>query len=514
MKRYVNLLVILLFILPLTLSGCGQNEKSSQSSNDQSSSAENSSTQSSITQNSCIQNSSAQDSNTQNSTSLNTPAVTPAEQNGPDDQQEQEATKTPEDKIINVWSYTHELTGIIEKFKELHPNFGYEIKLTDLSNSDISMQTLLDKALAAGGTDMPDIYAVESAYTVKYTKGEASKYAAAYIDLGIDIDKLLREASVAKYVVDLGTNPEGKVVGLGYQSTSGAFVYRRSIAKKVWGTDDPSKIKAIVGPGWDKFLIAAAGLKAKGYRICSSADDIWQVLNMNADQAWVVDGKLFIDPKREAFLDLAMELKEKGYINNTRSWTDAWYKDMNNEGGKKVFGYFGPSWFINYVMVSNSGGKTAGEGTYGDWAICDSPVSFYWGGTWILANKDTREKDGVAEILKWITLDTSETGLQYLWANGKLGYGAKDTVISAAVMKVSDGKNDFLGGQNQFDAFISAGNNTYCRNATKYDERISFYWIEQAHEYMDGKKSREQAIADFKKSATEYIDNVLKGYGS
>ena len=90
-----------------------------------------------------------------------------------------------------------------------------------------------------------------------------------YKDLGIDVDKLLKEAEIAPYTVDIGTNPDGELVGLGYQATGGAFIYRRSIAKDVWGTDDPAVIKDKIGPGWDKFFEAAAELKAKGlwYRI-------------------------------------------------------------------------------------------------------------------------------------------------------------------------------------------------------------------------------------------------------
>ena len=482
MKRFVSLLLILLFILSSALSGCDQDEKS-----------------------------------VQNSSSQNNPTVTPDDRKdpnddrkAPDDRKELKVTKAPDEKIINVLSYDDELPIAIEKFKELHPDFGYKIKVTDTSLVCSSHEVILDQALAAGNPDVPDIYSVESPYAVKYTQGEACQYAAAYKDLGIDVDNLLKAASIAKYSIDLGTNPEGELVSLCYLSTTGAFIYRRSIAKKVWGTDDPSAIKEIAGPGWDKFFEAAADLKKKGYVICSSADDIWQATARSADQAWVVGGKLVIDPKHEEFMDLAKKLRKKGYVNNTREWTDEWYNDMKDGGRKKAFGFFGPTWFLNYRLLPNCGGKTIGKGTYGDWAVCESPTSFYWGGTWVLANKDSKVKDGVGEIIKWITLDTSETGFQYLRANGKLGSGVKDAVPSAVVMRMSDAKIDFLGGQNLFDAFISAGDDTNGKNATKYDDTIDFYWLNQVHEYTDGKKSREKAIADFKKQVADNLDVIVE----
>lgn len=48
------------------------------------------------------------------------------------------------------------------------------------------------------------------------------------------------------------------------------FVYRLSVAKAVWGTDDPDFIKAKIGGGtgsWENYLSAAEELKKKGYAI-------------------------------------------------------------------------------------------------------------------------------------------------------------------------------------------------------------------------------------------------------
>ena len=82
-----------------------------------------------------------------------------------------------------------------------------------------------------------------------------------YEDLGIDVDNEIEAADIAQYSVDIGTNTDGQVDGLGYQATGGCFIYRRSIAKDVFGTDDPAEVSAIIGAGtgtWDKFLEAAA----------------------------------------------------------------------------------------------------------------------------------------------------------------------------------------------------------------------------------------------------------------
>jgi len=319
----------------------------------------------------------------------------------------------------------------------------------------------------------------------------------------------VKSAEIAPYSVEIGTRPsDGKVVALGYQATGGAFIYRRSIAKDVWGTDDPATIKTKIGGGsgsWDQFWVAAEELKAKGYGIISGDGDLWHAVENSSPKGWVVDGKLNIDPKREEFIDLSKKLKDNGYHNDTQDWQDAWFADMKGEGEKGILGFFGPAWLINYTIAPNCGGEAVGQGTYGDWAICESPIGFFWGGTWILANKDTQKKEAVANIIEWITLDDSETGLQYMWANGTFNGegGTKDCVASGTVMAKSNGTLDFLGGQDMFEVFVPANAFANGKNLTPYDETINSKWRDEVRNYTAGNKDRATALADFKTKVAE-----------
>ena len=416
--------------------------------------------------------------------------------------------------VINVMSFTDEVPKMIDRYLELHPDFAdkYEIKTTIIATTEGLYQPALDQALAGGGADAPDIYCAEAAFILKYSQGDASQFAATYEDLGIDVDAEIEASQIAPYSVEIGTRPsDGKVVALGYQATGGAFIYRRSIAKDVWGTDDPAVVGEKIGAGtqsWDKFFEAAEELKAKGYGIVSGDGDIWHAIENSSDAGWIVDGVLTIDPKREAFLDLSKKLKDNDYHNDTQDWTEAWYADMQGVGTKPVLGFYGPAWLINYVMAGNSGGTKPGEGTYGDWAVCPSNVGFFWGGTWLLANKDTKNADAVAEIIKWITLDSSEDGLQYGWANGTWSgeQGTKDTVASGTVMAKSNGELDFLGGQNMFEAFVPANEYANGSNLTQYDETINNYWRDVVRQYTAGELSREDAITAFKTNVADNLD--------
>lgn len=408
-----------------------------------------------------------------------------------------------EDKTtINLWSFTDEIIGMFNKYLELHPEVAEKVELnTTMNNNDgDAYVNAIDLALADGTVD---IYGAEAAYVFKYAQGDASEYAASYEELGIDVEKAIADAEIAPYTVEIGTRPaDGKVVALGYQATGGAFIYRRSIAQAVWGSDDPAVVAEKIGAGsgnWDAFFAAAEEVKNAGYKMVSGKGDVWNVLEKAAETGWVVDGKLNIDPVRESYLDIAKQLKDNDYMNDTSAWGEAWFADMTKSGN--VLGFYGPAWLVNYTLGPNSG--EGDNSSAGDWAVCAPNVGFFWGGTWLLAGKGAIADPVKAEIVKgfieWVTLDTSDEGLQYLWANGLMNEnGTKDTVASGVVMAKSNGETAFLGGQNMFDEFIPANAYASGKSMTQYDSTINGSWDAAVGQYASGELSREEAIEEFK----------------
>ena len=402
-------------------------------------------------------------------------------------------------EIINLWTYSTDLPAIVSKYIEYHPEFGekYTVYCTQYETYEGEYQIQLDQALVAGGDRAPDIYVVESDFAAKYTRGDMSVFAARYKDLGIDVDLMVPDAEIAQYIVDVGTR-DGDIVALGYQATGGAMIYRASIAEEVFGTSDPDEISAIVGGGsgnWDKFLEAAETLKGYGYPIVSGVQDIWQACETSNTEPWVIDGyDVYLAPEREAYLDVGKILYDEGYTNGTSNWYAEWYADM---GDSNCFCFFGPAWFLNYVMIGNCGGYGYGEGSFGDWRICVPPVGFFWGSAWILANKDTDMAEGVAELIEWITLDTSDTGLQYLWANDMMGMGAYDSVASGVVMDKIYYDSPFLGGQDMFGTYRACNDLATGVGVSQYDSVANSYFQSEADNYIIGDIDRNEALQSF-----------------
>ena len=413
---------------------------------------------------------------------------------------------------INLWSFTNEIPGMVEKYKKT-VNDSFDFTTTIIATTDGAYQPALNQALQNGEVDM---FGAESAFVLKYTQGDMSDYAAPYADLGIDVANAIKTADIAGYTIDLGSNKKGELVGLGYQATGGVMIYNAGVAKKLLGTDDPKKVSEAIGGGsgsWDKWLEVAKKAADMGIAMCSGDGDPWHAIEPQAEKGWVVDGKLYIDPAREAFLDMSKFFTDNNVTNGTQDWQDGWFADMAELGPKPVFCYFGPAWLLNYSMAENV------KDEFGNWRVTDSPVGFWWGGTWIIATKEgaknEAKKNALKDIIYWITLDPTSNGLLYQWANGTYQWEfevgpkptatTKDAVSSATVMAISDGKVDICNGQNIFDYFIPAGSYANGKNKTQYDEEINQLWRDQVRFYAAGGKSRADAIADFKQGVKDTL---------
>lgn len=341
---------------------------------------------------------------------------------------------------IVLWSFTNEIPKMVYRYVQSHPDFDYNVSVYIRGTGD-GYQDALDMALMNGQVD---IYSADSSFVLKYTQGTMAEYAATYDSLGINSTVAVRNSDIASYVVDIGTRPEdNSLVALAYEGTGCAIIYRRSIAKDVWGTDDPAVVKKKIGGGtgsWDTFLYAAAELKAKGYYICSSNEDIWLSIENSADKGWVVNNKLYIDPKREMFFDISKTLYDNGYINNTTQWNEDWFDDMKGQGNKQVFAFLGPMWLVNYTLLPNCG---------------NAPEWFFYEG---------------------------------------------DSVSSGKVMDMISSSNPFVGGQDMFDIYSKANKSAKGNNVTLYDDKIDNIYREQVRNYMLGYLTKEQAISNFKKS--------------
>lgn len=340
-------------------------------------------------------------------------------------------------------------------------------------------------------------------------------YASTYKELGINVDSALKKADIPQYAIDAGTNPDGEIIALPYESDVCVFMYRRSIARRVWGTDDPHKIADIIGAGTEnleKFKEAALTLKKHGYYIVPGSSGLWPLFDDETDASEMgLNENTDISPKWEEFMDVSKYLFDNGCMKDTDPYTEQWYKELDGKGDKQVFGLV----TLDKMVTLQSNYLWGLKSTAGDWAVCLPPRNKLNTGvsSGIMVNKASLLKDKIGPLIEWITLDCSENGLQYRLANDTLyrngnntdelykTYGGRRSVISGTIMKNTNSSMDLLGGQNMnpviCDARKAIDSKKY-RFYTSLDSAFAGEWFLAARAYLKGEKNREETIAGYK----------------
>jgi len=382
-----------------------------------------------------------------------------------------------------IWSFTDELANMTNNpqwgFKATHPGIDVEYSQTP---SD-QFQAKIDPVLASG-QGAPDIIALESAFVRKYVES----------GLLLDVTDIY-EANKSKliaYPVEVGSY-NGKVYGMSWQAAPGALFYRRSLAKKYLGTDDPVQVQSYFS-SFDKFLETAQMLRTKSNGSCvvvSSLGDLRNSFLSARSNSWVVNGKVQIDPAMEQYMDICKRLHDNRWEGRVGQWSEGWFQGMRgelkDEAGKsvEVFSYFLPTWGLHYVL------KTNAPTTSGDWAMCQGPSSYRWGGTWVGAYKGTKNVAAAKEFIRFVSTDDA---FLEAWAKDTGDLVGNLNVVN----KIKDTYSEpFLGGQNHYAAFAEMAKNVNGRLLQGSDEAIEAMFDEAVTAYVNGEKTKDKAKADF-----------------
>ena len=128
--------------------------------------------------------------------------------------------------------------------------------------------------------------------------------------------------------------------GTTWQACPGVLVYRRDIAKDVFGTDDP----AVIGEktsNWTVMKETAEALKAKGYYTFSSYADTFRLYSNSISETWVEPGSstVKVDQKLLDWVQDSREWKDAGYFDPAvkGQWNSDWFTAMGSSS--KVFAY-------------------------------------------------------------------------------------------------------------------------------------------------------------------------------
>lgn len=410
-------------------------------------------------------------------------------------------TASAQGEVVNIYVWNDEFKERYEDYYASKLPDGYTVNFVTTPSENNAYQNALDEALLnqddAAPDEKVDMFLVEADYILKYVNSDSTLDLK---ELGITDEDMSKQYDYTKVIAQ---DADGLQKGISWQGCPGLYIYRRSIAKDVLGTDDPAEVQKAIND-WDSFDQTAEKMKEKGYYMVSGFDDTYRTFSNNVSAPWVDGDKVIIDPNMEKWVEQTKNYTDKGYNQKTILWASEWAAGQGPEG--KVFGYFMPAWGVDFVMAQNSlakaeadGGKQeAGNGVYGDWAATIGPESYNWGGTWLCAAKGTDNPDIVADIMKTICCDDATMK--------KIVEEKNDFVNNKAVMEElakSDYKSEFLGGQNPLQMYCDAAEKIDMSRISPYDQGLNEEFQTAMHDYFNGTVDKDTAIKNFYTAITE-----------
>ncbi|MBU5477995.1 carbohydrate ABC transporter substrate-binding protein [Eubacterium sp. MSJ-13] len=423
--------------------------------------------------------------------------------------------KQEEGKIINIYSWNDEFR---QRLEAVYPNVestskdgtvtklkdGCEIHWIINPNQDGVYQQKLDEALGrqadASADDKVDIFLSETDYVFKYTDKDAD-VAMPLQDLGIDTDKEF--ADQYDFTKTTASDSDGVMRGSTWQCCPGTLVYRRDIAKDVFGTDDPKKVGEKV-KDWDTLKKSAAQLKAKGYYTFASYADTFRLYGNSISKSWVTPGDsadvaVDVDSKITDWVKDSKEWLDAGYLDKTvkGQWNDDWNKSMSSKS--KVFAFLFPAWGIDFTLKPNWDGKA------GEWAVTNPTQEYNWGGSYIHAATGTDNPEHAKDIILALTankdnlLKISEKYSDFTNTKSGMKEAAQDDAKYAS---------KFLGGQNPFKYFAPVAENIQIAPLSSYDQGCVELIQNSFSDYLQGKVDYDKAKTNFETAIKERYADV------
>ena len=416
-----------------------------------------------------------------------------------------------EGKVINIYSWNDEfrqrLEAVYPEVKETSKDGtvttlkdGTEIHWIINPNQDGVYQQKLDEALMnqadASADDKVDIFLSETDYVYKYTDA-AADVAMPLKDLGIDPDKDL--ADQYDFTKTTASDADGVQRGSTWQCCPGLLVYRRDIAKDVFGTDDSEEVGKKM-KDWDTAKATAEELKAKGYYTFASYADTFRLYGNSISQPWVEDGATTVNVDQQVmnWIKDSKEWLDAGYLNKTvkGQWNDDWNKAMGSES--KVFAFLFPAWGIDFTLKPNWDGED------GAWAVTNPPQEYNWGGSYIHAATGTDNPEHAKDIILALTgnkdnlLKISKDYSDFTNTKSGMQEVAKDDTFAS----------DFLGGQNPFTYFSPVAENIKIAPLSAYDQGCVELIQNAFSDYFQGQVDYDKAKSNFETAIKERYPEI------
>ncbi|MBQ9610801.1 MAG: hypothetical protein IJV15_15370 [Lachnospiraceae bacterium] len=315
-----------------------------------------------------------------------------------------QASPTAQENKVVIVSWNDEVENVFNLMFESHPDLKKKAQFIEIDkwaegvNYNEEIQKLVKNSknnTIIFATEIDDLKNLD-----KLSDAYGSDVPTPLADIGFNADAYKKSAY--KYLYDI-CEFDNKLYFASWQACPGYILYRKDIAKDVFGTDDAAEVQEQL-KDWDSFYDAAVAVDKKGYSILSGPDELGIVNNVVYD----VYDYLYNDEKLEDILNYYKE--EEGveyskdaiefmkyakkiapYTNGHEAWSDEWAEDMKGD----VFAWFSTTWMDGMIM----------DGNDKQFGICNGPEGFFYGGTFLGVYDNGGCEAEAAEMLNLLCTD-------------------------------------------------------------------------------------------------------------
>lgn len=268
-------------------------------------------------------------------------------------------------------------------------------KLPDITIDYVTIQQsdLLSKiqTALASGTQMPDMVWLESG-----SRGKEFS-----LNCWEDLSKAPYNVDKNIFTNDqvpVSVNDSGDLLGLPIGPTPSAMAYKRPLAKKYLGTDDPAKIYSMIKT-WDDFIKVGEKVKQESggkVNMLTGLGDVTQVLENQIISPYVIGNKInVVDALTPVFSQL-IAMKKAGIVGTNVTNSASYYASFADN--VSIF-YPCAQWSPRWVIEPND--KSTGR-----WGLSQlTGGNINWGGAVWSIPKTAKNKSGSFAVMKLLCTD-------------------------------------------------------------------------------------------------------------
>ncbi len=304
-------------------------------------------------------------------------------------------------------------------------------------------------------------------------------------------------AEMYPYTLNAGTYDD-ELMALALEVTPVVFTYRRDIAREVIGSDDPETVARYIDD-IESLTSTAKLMQENGYHILSTAEDLYYAYKSDISPAVISDSEALLDSDIFLWAEQAKQYADNGYITQSSMWMDEWANGMTMDGD--VFGYLLPTWAVFWTLP-----EQAGEAGSANYAVCTPPSYTYWGSQFICAADGTDDPELVAEFMRFLFSKEMSTAL----ATGEQKLFTNHMTAMDELAAVSEGE-EFFGGQNVLAVFSECAKHIEEPAQTPAGVAIGQYFRGSMRNYIRGKATYDEALAEFRDNTHRFITSYQGG---